>query len=326
MTPIKIAFHGSNVANFRPGFEALIGDEYCIVDLSEDLAEPGEREHYETADVIIGIRLDTSLPTPRGLRLFHAPAAGTDAIDRSLLPAGIPLCNCFGHEQAIAEYVMAALLQRQVPFAGADAELRHGRWTYGAGRPSALHDELGSKTIGLLGFGHIGKTVAERARAFGMRVNVANRSKVEDPLVDLAFGLDQLSAFMASADVIVVSLPLTPQTSGIVGAAELAAMRHDAVILNVGRGPLIDEQALYRALSEESIGGAVIDTWYQYPTAYRQECAPATYDFAALPNVLMTPHMSGWTHGMVQRRQRTIAENIRRLLQGQDLVNVLTPR
>jgi phosphoglycerate dehydrogenase-like enzyme len=323
MKTIKIAFHGENAANFRQGFEALVDPRHQIVDLRDGLAAPGEREHYATADVIVGIKLNRDLPEPSGVKLFHAPSAGTDAIDVSLLPPNAVLCNCFGHEDAIAEYVMTALLQRHVPLAQADADLRQQRWTYWAGRPTALRSELGSQTIGLLGFGHISKAILARAKAFGMRVTVANRSPINDTRVSQQFGLNQLPEFMASADAIVVSLPLTPQTQGIVGAEALAAMRPDAVILNVGRGPVIDEQALFDVLAKRKIGGAIIDTWYQYPTPSLTECAPSRLDFASLPNLLMTPHMSGWTSGTVRRRQETMADNIRRWTDGQALVNVL---
>jgi phosphoglycerate dehydrogenase-like enzyme len=128
---------------------------------------------------------------------------------------------------------------------------------------------------------------------------------------------------MGSADAIVVSLPLTVQTTGLVGQAQLAAMRPDALILNVGRGPVIDEQALFDALASRRIGGAVIDTWYTYPTPAQAECAPSRLDFASLPNLVMTPHMSGWTAGTVARRQATMADNIARLAGGRELINVV---
>ncbi len=323
-TAFSIVFHGQNAANFRQGFEALVGPQHRIVDVSDGLAGPGEREAFEAADVVVGVKLDASLPRPQRLKLYHAPAAGVDMIDASRLPAGSALCNCFGHEHAIGEYVMAALLQRHVPLAAADADLRQGRWTYWAGRPTALRTELGAQTLGLLGFGHIAKGIAQRAKAFGMRVHVANRSPVSSPLADQAFGLDELEAFMASVDAVVVTLPLTASTQGLVGARALAALRPHALLLNVGRGPVVDEDALYDALASRRMGGAVIDTWYQYPRPDLPECAPsARHDFAGLDNVLMTPHMSGWTHGTVQRRQRTLAENIRRLSEGRSLVNLL---
>lgn len=321
---MKIVFHGGNAANFRDSIETWLDAPHEILILSDALSQPGEREAFAEAEVIVGVRLGAADPAPARLRLYHAPAAGTDAIDRARLPADAALCNAFGHEHAIAEYVMAALLQRHVPLARADARLREGHWDFWAGRPGALRGELGGQSIGLLGYGHIGKAIASRAKAFGMRVSVCNRSPVAPGLlVDESYGLDALPRFMAGADAIIVSLPLTEATHGIVGGPALAAMRPHGVIVNVGRGPVIDEAALFEALSARRIGGAIIDTWYRYPTAGDETPLPAGLPFQTLDNVLMTPHMSGWTEGTVRRRQQTVADNINRLARGEALVNLV---
>jgi phosphoglycerate dehydrogenase-like enzyme len=327
---MKIVFHGGNAANFRQGFEAVLAESagssagHQILDVSDALNQPGELEHFETADVIVGVRLGNAEPIPAKLRLYQAPAAGTDAIDQGRLPSDAVLCNCFGHENAIAEYVMTALLMRHVPLSDADTQLRRGAWTWWAGRPGALRSELGSQTIGLLGYGHIGKAIGTRAKAFGMRVSVANRSIVPaSTMVDESYTIGQITQFMASADIIVVSLPLLESTQGLVDASALNAMRSDAVIINVGRGPVIQEKALYEVLQAKRIGGAIIDTWYTYPNSDNLETLPSNLPFETLTNLVMTPHMSGWTNGTVLRRQQAIAENIRRLEMQLPLVNIV---
>lgn len=323
---MKIVFHGANAAAFAPGFAELLGDGHDFVLVPDCPTEKSDISAFKTADVLIGIALNLSNPKPEKVRLYHAPAAGVDAIDRTLLPAGTMLCCCFGHENAISEYVMTALLLRHVPIPRADSDLRHGKWTYwaGGGGPDALRTELGDQTIGLLGYGHIGKAIAARAKAFGMGVTVANRTPVAPgPLVDKAFGLDRLEAFMGSADYIVSSLPNLQATKGIIGDAALAAMRPKSVIVNVGRGPVIDEAALYAALQERRIGGAIIDTWYVYPTPAKSTPHPGSLPFHLLDNCVLTPHMSGWTTGTIRRRQETIADNICRLVAGQPLTNVM---
>jgi phosphoglycerate dehydrogenase-like enzyme len=322
----KIVFHGDNSANFRTGIEGLLHHTHEIVCVSQGLQAPGEKEHFESADVVVGVALNPNMPQPRKMRLLQAPAAGTDGIQRDCLPPHSQLANCFGHENAIAEYVMAALLLRHVPLTEADQGLRQGDWKFFAGRPGALRTELGSQSLGLLGFGHIAQTLAQRAKAFGMRVVVANRSPLgpeASSMVDQSFKLSDLNAFMAACDVVVVTLPLAENTKGLVDQAALAAMQPNALIVNVGRGPVIDESALFHALHSQQIAGAVIDTWYQYPSAETPECAPSQFNFASLQNVLMSPHMSGWTEGTVRRRQQTIADNINRLSQGQPLLNVI---
>jgi len=321
---MRIVFHGANAASFSAGFADLIGGGAEIIILSDTLETAADRAAYASADAIIGTKFTADLPRPDRLTLFHVPGAGYDAVDLAALPAAAVVCNCFGHEQAIAEYVMAALLRRNIPLDDADRRLRRGDWAYWAGAPERVHGEIAGSTIGLLGFGHIGKAIAARAKAFEMNVHVANRSPVPPSvLVDRSFTLDQLQDFWGSAEAFVVSVPLTAETTGIVGAEAFAAMKPGAVIINVGRGATIDERALYDALRTERIAGAIIDTWYRYPSPSEPHPQPAGLPFADLPNLLMTPHMSGWTHGTIARRQRTIADNIRRRRSGEDCTNVV---
>jgi len=254
-----IVFHGENAASFSEGFAALLDIPAEIAVLPDALDSAGDRAAYAGAEAIIGTRFHAALPRPDALRLFQVPGAGYDAVDLAALPGTAVVCNCFGHEQAIAEYVMAALLARTVPLADADARLRRGDWAYWAGAADRAHGELAGSTVGLLGFGHIGQAIAQRAKAFEMQVVIANRSAVPaSPLVDRAFTLEELPAFWASADSFVVSVPLVEETRGIVGAAAFAAMRPHAVLLNVGRGATVDEHALFQALQGSAIAGAVM--------------------------------------------------------------------
>jgi phosphoglycerate dehydrogenase-like enzyme len=323
---MRIVFHGENAASFSHDFQRLVGDAARISVLPDALTDPAHAQTYVDADVIVANRFSGELPRPGRLQLFHMPSAGYEAVDLDAIPNSAVVCNCFGHEQAIAEYVMAALLERHVPLADADRKLRQGNWFYTAGSLERVHGELAEKTIGLLGFGHIGKAIAARAKAFEMKVHVANRSLVPpSPLVDRAFALNQLGEFWTSADFFVVSVPSNADTAGIVDATSFAAMRTSAVILNVGRGPTIDERSLYEALASRRIAGAIIDTWYNYPSPAQPSILPSKYPFHELPNVVMTPHMSGWTSGTIHRRMQTIADNIGRRAAGKPCVNVVRP-
>jgi len=323
---MRIVFHGENAASFSHDFQRLVGEAAQISVLPDVLTDRAHSQTYVAADVIVGGRFSGDLPRPRQLQLFHVPGAGYDAVDLDTIPDSAVVCNCFGHEQAIAEYVMAALLERHVPLADADRHLRQGKWTYGAGSPERVHGELAETTIGLLGFGHIGKAIAARAKAFEMKVHVANRSPVPtSSLVDRSFALNRLGEFWSSADFFVVSVPSNAETVGMVNAESFAAMRASAVILNVGRGPTIDERSLYEALKDRRIAGAIIDTWYSYPSPNHPTTLPSKFPFHELPNVVMTPHMSGWTAGTINRRKQTIADNISRRAAGRPCVNVVRP-
>jgi len=321
---MNIVFHGSNAHSFSDNFSSALDGTHAVT-LLPDRPETAEQQAaFRTADVIIASWFAPGPVSPERLRLFHLTGAGTDSVDFAALPARVFVCNCFGHEPAISEYVMAALLARCVPFAEGDAALRRGLWPFAARGADTVHPELAGRTIGLLGYGRIGRAIAVRARAFGMRVHVANRSPVAaGDIVDRAWGLDGLPEFFGSAEFIVAALPLTAQTAGLVGRAAFDAMRADAVLFNVGRGGVVDETALYDALAGQRIGGAVIDTWYRYPDASGAPTLPSRLPFHELPNIVMTPHMSGWTAGTIRRRRQAMADNINRLARGETLVNVV---
>ena len=139
----------------------------------------------------------------------------------------------------------------------------------------------------------------------------------------LSHPVAQLRSLLPEVDVLVLCCPLTQETEGLVGAQELDAMRPDALLVNVGRGPLVQEQALYEALVARRIGRAVLDVWYHYPTAGQTELAPSRFPFHTLPNARCTPHIAGWTQGLLQRRYEFMARNIGRLGRGEALENVV---
>lgn len=318
---MKIVFHGDNASTFEPGLSDLLEMPHEIRVISDAANGDGEAEALATADVVVGVHYAAS-DGPLSARLYQLPAAGYDKVDMAALPEGCAACNAFGHENAIAEYVMCALLSRHVPLVDADARLRQGDWHYWAGGPDGLRTELGAQSIGIVGFGHIGKAVAARARAFGMTVHVANRSAVTQADV-VAHGLGDLAKMAAQVDILINTLPLTDETEGLIGVEVFAALPPHAIIMNVGRGPVIAEAAMFEALKEARIGGAILDTWYVYPSATAPHPMPANLPFQELPNVLITPHMSGWTEGTIARRRDTVAENINRLARGEPLLNRL---
>jgi phosphoglycerate dehydrogenase-like enzyme len=321
---MNIVFHGRNAGSFAGDFSSTLDGKHIITLLPDQPETPEQQAAFRAAEVIIASFFGPGTVPPERLRLLHLTGAGYDAVDFAALPARTSVCNCFGHEPAISEYVMAALLARCVPLAEGDAALRRGLWPFAARGADTVHPELAGRTIGLLGYGRIGKAIAVRAHAFEMRVHVANRSPVAaGDVVDRAWGLDGLTEFFGSAESIVAALPLTKETAGLVGRAAFDAMRADAVLLNVGRGGVVDETALYDALAGQRIGGAVIDTWYQYPDASGAPTLPSRLPFHELPNIVMTPHMSGWTAGTIRRRQQAMADNINRLARGEALVNVV---
>ncbi len=265
--------------------------------------------------------------TAKRLKLVQVPGAGLDRIDRSALPEGAFLANVYGHETGIAEYVIGAMLSLTRDFARLDAALRRGtwesQWSVGA-PPTPVWPELSGKTLGILGYGRIGRCVARRAQAFDMEICAIRRDvgrSAEDELTWLG-GLEILDEVLRRSDYLLIALPVTPETRGLIGDKQLRAMKPSAVLVNVSRAEIVDEEALYRALAERTIAAAGLDVWYRYPTQ-AGPTLPARQPFRDLPNVLMTPHVSGWTDGMLRARAKLIAENIHRIARGEPPVNLI---
>ena len=131
---------------------------------------------------------------------------------------------------------------------------------------------------------------------------------------------DALDDVLRQADYLAITLSLNETTRGLIGARELALMKPTAVLVNVARAQIVDEDALYHALARKTIAAAALDVWYRYPTAVGPTW-PSRHPFHELPNVLMTPHLSGWTEGMLEARAKVIAENIGRVTRGEPPLN-----
>jgi phosphoglycerate dehydrogenase-like enzyme len=206
-----------------------------------------------------------------------------------------------------------------------DATFRAGDWS-GSHLCGPRHGELFGKTLGIVGYGRIGREVARRAQAFGMQVRACSRTSSDsDAVIGRIAGMEDFYELLAQSDFVLVAAPLTDVTRGLFGPQAFGAMKSSAVVINVARGAIIQQQALFDALVQERIGGAIIDVWYDYPSPGQMSTRPAALPFHELRNILMTPHASGWTEGLLPRRNRAIADNLNRLARGEPLVNVVRP-
>jgi phosphoglycerate dehydrogenase-like enzyme len=258
------------------------------------------------------------------LRLIHTPGAGTDWIDFAAVPGHVSVCNVFGHEVSIAEYVFMAVLALNRDLRNMDARFRAGDWSDRKSRPPGT--EIRGQTLLVLGLGHIGAEVARVGKAFGMRViGVTRNAGPERAIaagVDECRSYDQLLDVLPEADFVVVAVPLDAGTTGLMSERELAAMKPSAFLINVARGEVVAEEPLFAALRDRRIGGAAIDVWYRYPEG-AETVRPSAFPFHELDNMLMTPHIAGWTRETFQHRWAAIDENLRRLSAGEPLLNVV---
>ena len=325
---MEIVITDSNLVPHRERFEAALppGAEsrWCVGVPPSELYDA-----LRTAEVYVGGRFTPDMAdVAKRLRLVHVVGAGTDRIDFASLPAGVLVANTFHHERSIAEYILGAVIMTTRGFLTQDRALRQGRWA-----TSVYDDAIAQPTmtaearVGFVGFGHIGKLSWGLLRGIGCSGAAVTGSGSVDAS---AHGLQwasttaRLDELCGESDVLVVSAPLTKSTRGLIGAAQLRALGSHGVLVNVGRGPLVDESALFEALHDGALGAAAIDVWYRYPTARGESVQPSALPFAELGNVLMTPHSSGVTSDTFIGRAGDIAANIARLSRGAALQNVVT--
>ena len=322
---LRVAFAGAFAVRLEEQVRAHLAMPCDVI--TDD--EKGIVSRLSDVDVLVTMAFNREMGgAARRLKLVQVPGAGLDRVDRSALPTGTWLANAYGHEVGIAEYVIGAMLTLNRGFCRVDAKLRRGDWESQwavSTPPPAPWPELAGKTLGILGYGRIGQAVAQRARAFNMIVWAIRRDvKRSSTVPGLAFlrGPDALDEMLRQADYLAVTLTLTEATRGLLGERQLRLMKPTGFLVNVARAEILDEEALYLALAQGTIAGAALDVWYRYPTG-AGPTLPAHQPFHELPNVLMTPHVSGWTEGMMEARARIIGENIHRTARGEPPVNLI---
>lgn len=322
---MKVYVADRNLVTHRERFESALapgvlvswaGDDQCGRPLGDTNVYVGGRFTAEMAQVA------------EKLQLVHVAGAGTDRIAFAALAPDVLVANTFHHERSIAEYVLASAIMLRRGFPAQDRALRIGVWASAVyddniNQPPTLH---GAK-VGFVGFGHIGQQAWKLLRACGCEGAAVTGSGQVDDRHGLAWSgaVSRLEELAAESDVLVVSAPLTPATTGMISVRELDALGPAAVLINVGRGPLVEQNALYDALATGRLGAAAIDVWYHYPEATGRGgvSAPADLPFHELPNLLMTPHSSGITTDTFCGRVDDIAANIGRLLRGERLLNIV---
>ena len=281
-------------------------------------------EAVADAEIVLTGAWRAGYPAAPRLRLLQVPLAGTDGIEIAALPKGVTLCNAYGHEPALGEFAIMMMLAWRHRLFDIATSFRAGSWYWSPTVGGPTRGEIGGRTIGIVGLGHIGHEVAWRAAALGCRVLAANRTPRERPAsVARIFPMAELDQMLGECDVVVLSCALTAETTGLIDRRRLAAMKPDALLINLARGPIADEDALFEALRDGTIGGAALDTWWRYPSAQEPAPRPSRHPFHELPNVIMTPHCSPRTDATIERRSRDVARNIDRLVRGEKLENIV---
>lgn len=257
------------------------------------------------------LRVDAELldAAPR-LRMVANAAMGIDNLDLAELRLrGIAAANTpEAFALSTADHTMGLLLGLTRRIAEGDRYVRAGNWARDGRQPLRWEGRLASAlTLGLVGYGRIAKLVETRAKAFGMQVLHTRSTFSDDP------DFRSLDELLATSDVVVVLVPLSESTRGMIGAAQLARMKPGAVLINVARGPVVDEQALIEALASGHLGGAALDVFADEPEVPEALCQ--------FPNVVLTPHTGGATQEERRRGRLEAAAEVARFLRGEALLN-----
>ena len=251
------------------------------------------------------------LETAPQLKLIQLVSAGYEHMDLDLCARlGIPVANNGGTNAIdVAEHTLALTLGLYRRLIDLDRSARAGTWDEVAlGLETRTNH---GKTVGLVGLGHIGRRVARLFAALGAKLLYSDAiAASEETERELNIVRCELPDLLAQADIVSLHVPLLPSTRGLIGAVELAKMKGDAILINTCRGPVVDEDALYQALSAKSIAGAALDVFAQEPT-------PPGYPLMQLPNLLATPHAAGVTRDTWARRGRFVFENLQRAWDGE---------
>jgi phosphoglycerate dehydrogenase-like enzyme len=252
-------------------------------------------------------------------KLIQFVTAGIDHVPLSLLPSHVPIANNGGaYADAMAEHAVAMTLA-----AAKRLLIEHNALIAGAFNQFTRNQTLRSKTCVILGFGGIGIATSRLMRGLGMRIHAINRSGRTEEAVDWIGTQNDLTTMLRAADVLVISAPLTQRTLGMIGTAELAAMKPNAILVNLARGELIDEAALFAHLQSHPDFFACIDAWWVEPV--RHGMFRMDFPFLSLPNVIGSPHNSGSVPGNTEAGLTHAVANISRVLAGEAPRNIIGP-
>lgn len=306
----------------EPLFENVLGDaaEVCFI----HGADPAERERVlGESDAVV-----TESCAPSELSPFEASLlkpgvllqllfAGADNVPFSMLPENIVIAsNAGAFAEPIAEHVLAmafCLVKKIIP--------RNEALKRGVFDRSGFNGSLKGKICGILGFGGNGKAIARIMKSIGMKVAAVNRSGVTGEQIDTIWKKERIDDLLKVSDVLVLSVPLTRDTKGMIGSRELALMKPDAILVNVARGAVVDQDALYGHLCSHPDFGAATDTWWSEPAHHGKFFLE--HPFLDLPNFIGSPHVADHVTGMVPVAARAALENVKNFLAGDPIHGVI---
>lgn len=313
----QIAYLKSKI---EPKYEFIEPDQYTkeeLVKLSKD------------ADILLGDVIYKEMLEGNKIKFIQVPWAGVDKLDYELLNEfDIPVYNSHSNALPVAEFAVGLLLSiaKKIPYH--DKLLRQGDWNRrqleGENKENQNSSYISNKTIGFIGYGNIGRTIGRLIQGFNPNIMVIvsdkNRKYEEVSFVGDHSDLDYV---LENSDYLVIASALTDKTKHMINSKNISKMKDTAYIINISRGLIIEEEALYNAVKNRTIAGAAIDTWYNYPTRSLGTTNPSNYDFSQLNNIILSPHRAAQCIGGFPYFDHAI-ENLEAYYNGEELINRLS--
>lgn len=299
----------------RDIFQQLLGDLTRLIYVT-DLPASEQRPSLEQAEIVLSWGLPREVVAGmKNIRFWQSLAAGVENLPYDLLAPSVQVAaNTGAYAEPMAEHVLAMALALAKRLRFSHQRMENHNFDQFAGGNLMLRGGIAA----ILGFGGIGQETARLLRPLGMKIHAINRTGQTDQPVEFIGTLENdLEKVLRAAQVVVITLPLTRRTEGLIGARELAWMRDDAILINVARGPILQEAPLYQHLTSHPKFSAGLDVWWSAP--FSDAPALSQYPFLDLPNVIATPHSSAIAGDSVTVAARRAAENVRRYLNRQPL-------
>ena len=310
---LAVAYRASQAE--RDVFQEVLGDLTSLI-YTVDLPPAEQTSALQQAEIILswGLPRET-VAGMKNVRLWQSLAAGVENLPYDLLDPSVQVAaNVGAYAEPMAEHVLALALALAKRLRPSHQRMKNHDFDQFASGSLMLRGGIAA----ILGFGGIGQETARLLRPFGMKIHAINRSGKTDQPVDFIGTLDDdLERVLRAAQLVVVTLPHTRRTDGLIGARELGWMRDDAILINVARGPILQEAALYKHLVSHPNFSAGLDVWWTEP--FSDEPLVLNHPFLDLPNVIGTPHTSAIAGDSLVVGARRAAENVRRSLKGEPL-------
>lgn len=304
------------------GLQKLVGDSFIFIE-PERYDEDAICDVCEDADVLLGPYVSKKiLEKAKQLKLIQVPWTGMDSFDFSSMQGSqIPVCNTHSNADAVAEIGLTLILDLLKKVSYHDRKMRVGDWNRSQEPLNLKSKMLSKQKVCILGCGNIGYRIAKLIKVFGAEIIAVDDKAKSDEVVDEVYANKEIASAIEHADVVVCTLPLTKDTANLMDAKFVETVKTGALIVNVSRAGIVDEDALYEGLCSGKIGGYAADVWWNAPKRGESQSYPSEKnEFWKLENVILSPHRAGFVEDSLPHLDEAIV-NLANLIQGKELIN-----